>query len=103
MAGHRGTQRELRIRTEAEGGSVMVTIEDTGPGITPELRRKVFEPFFTTKKQSGRSTGMGLSTVQEIVNEHAGTIEIDPNYQSGCRIQVRLPIRRDNYEEPGAT
>lgn len=101
MAGYRGVQRELNIRTETEGGNVIVTIEDTGPGIAPELRRKVFEPFFTTKKQSGRSTGMGLSTVQEIVNEHAGTIEIDPNYQAGCRINVRLPVRRDAYEEAG--
>lgn len=101
MAGHRGVQRELHIRTETEGGNVIVTIEDTGPGIAPELRRKVFEPFFTTKKQSGRSTGMGLSTVQEIVNEHAGTIDIDPNYQAGCRVHVRIPVKRDNYEEPG--
>lgn len=102
MAGHRGQQRELRIRTQAEGENVLVTIEDTGPGIEPQLRHKVFEPFFTTKKQSGKGTGMGLATVQEIVNEHAGTIEIDPNYQAGCRIHLRLPVRRDVYQEPGA-
>lgn len=98
MAAHRSRQRELHIQIETDGHYVSVTIEDTGPGIPPELRCKVFEPFFTTKKQLRRS-GMGLATVQEIINEHAGTIDIDPDYQTGCRIRVRIPVKRDNYHQ----
>jgi len=71
-----------------------VTIEDTGPGIPEALRLKVFEPFFTTKGAAGRRAGMGLPLVQEMVNEHAGTIGIDPTYTEGCRFRVQFPLRR---------
>lgn len=95
MAEARSKVRELRLRTAAEDGAVLISIEDTGPGIPAELRLKVFEPFFTTKKTIKRHAGMGLAMVQEIVNEHAGTVEIDPAYTEGCRFQVRLPIRKN--------
>lgn len=93
MAEARSKVRELRIHTATEDGAVVIGIGDTGPGIPTELRLKVFEPFFTTKKMSRRCAGMGLSIVQEIVNEHAGTVEIDPGYTGGCRFRIRLPIR----------
>ncbi len=93
MAEARSKVRELRIRTTTEDGAVLTSIEDTGPGIPAELRLKVFEPFFTTKKTARRCAGMGLSIVQEIVNEHSGTVEIDPGYTGGCRFRIRLPIR----------
>lgn len=94
LAGSGGGARELRIRTESTEDSLIVTIEDTGPGIAEELRLKVFQPFVTTKGAAGRRAGMGLSMVQEMVNEHAGTIEIDPDYGEGCRFRVRFPLRR---------
>ncbi len=89
MAAHRGL-RELRILTQGAPDTVTVTIEDTGPGIPEHLRFKAFEPFFTTKKAS-KHTGMGLSTAQEVVNLHAGTIHIDPHYLQGCRIILQFP------------
>jgi nitrogen fixation negative regulator NifL len=94
MAGIRSGRRELRLRTESSGESLTVTIEDTGPGIPEDLRLKVFEPFFTTKGAAGRRAGMGLPLAQEMVNEHAGTIEIDPAYTDGCRVRVQFPLRR---------
>jgi len=94
MAGLRSGMRELRLRTESVGESLTVTIEDTGPGIPEALRLKVFEPFFTTKGAAGRRAGMGLPLVQEMVNEHAGTIGIDPTYTEGCRFRVQFPLRR---------
>lgn len=86
--------RELRITTSSRGNAVIVTIADTGPGIPEHLRLKVFEPFFTTL--TGKRTGMGLASVQEIVNLHAGAIHIDPNYTEGCCFVVQLPIVRLN-------
>ena len=68
-------------------------VEDTGPGIPDDLRLKIFEPFFTTKKSNNRA-GMGLSMVQDVVNEYAGTLEIDPAYTDGARFIVTLPIRQ---------
>jgi nitrogen fixation negative regulator NifL len=94
MAGVRGGARELHLRTEAVDQSLIVTIEDTGPGIPEAQRLKVFEPFFTTKGAAGRRAGMGLPMVQEVVNEHSGTIEIDPTYTEGCRFRVRFPLRQ---------
>ena len=85
-------RRELYIVTKLVSGSIVIEISDTGNGIADELRLKVFEPFFTTKPAGRKRTGMGLSMVQDIVNEHAGTIEIDSKYIDGCRFIVRLPI-----------
>ncbi|HWP00362.1 MAG TPA: nitrogen fixation negative regulator NifL [Methylococcus sp.] len=82
--------RELRLATRVEADSILVTIEDTGPGIPKELHTKVFEPFFTTKGASGRQAGMGLAMVQDVVNQHAGMILIDPDYSEGCRFRLKF-------------
>jgi nitrogen fixation negative regulator NifL len=100
MCGRGFSRRELGIATSTDGDLVQITITDTGPGIPEALRRKVFEPFFTAKATSGRHVGMGLAMAQELANHHVGTIEIDTEYQEGCRIHVRLPgtrTRRDNH------
>lgn len=85
--------RELHLTTHYTADNLIVEIEDTGPGIPEDLRLKVFEPFFTTKKSNNRA-GMGLSMVQDVVNEYAGTLEIDPSYTSGARFVITLPIRQ---------
>ncbi|MFO7592502.1 MAG: nitrogen fixation negative regulator NifL [Pseudomonadota bacterium] len=85
--------REVRIKTGDEDGWVRLTICDSGGGIPEALRIKVFEPFFSTRESGkGRHAGMGLTLAQEVVNQHAGTIEIDPDYTQGCCVQIRLPI-----------
>lgn len=99
MAEGKNRARELRIRTEAEAEAVLVVIEDTGPGIPEALRLKVFEPFFTTKGADRRRAGMGLTMAQDVVNEHAGNIDIDPSYTDGCRFLVRIPLRRAMPQE----
>ena len=89
-------QRELHILTCSDAEVITITIEDTGCGIADELRLRVFEPFFTTKKAEKR-TGMGLATVQEVVNLHAGTIYIDPDYTPGSRFILHFP--RAHYRD----
>ena len=84
--------RELRICSREESGFAAVQIADSGPGIPDDLRLKIFEPFYTTKSPGGRSTGMGLSVAQEVVNEHAGTLEVGPYSPSGATFCVRLPL-----------
>ncbi|MBK1673948.1 nitrogen fixation negative regulator NifL [Ectothiorhodospira shaposhnikovii] len=83
-------RREIRILTESRGDAVHVSIQDSGPGIPEHLRLRVFEPFVSTKGRSGRA-GMGLPMVQEVVNQHAGLIEIDPGCHEGCRIRLQFP------------
>ena len=92
MESNRLKSRELRIVTGAQKDGVLVTIEDTGPGVPKHLRLKIFEPFFSSKSATNR-TGMGLPMVQDVVNEHRGMISIDPDYAEGCRFRVLLPIK----------
>jgi len=87
--------REITIVTSDEDNWVKLSICDSGDGIPESMRIKVFEPFFSNKDPSkGRHAGMGLTLAQEVVNQHAGTIEIDPDYSDGCCIQIRLPVER---------
>lgn len=67
---------ELEIRSELRGESVVVSFQDNGPGIPPEIRDRIFDPFFTTKKH-GEGMGMGLDICRRIVESHRGTIEVD--------------------------
>jgi len=88
-----GQRGRVDVRARVEGGTVVVEIQDDGPGIAPELRDRLFEPFFSTKP-AGRGTGLGLSISQRIVAEHGGTIELDSEQGRGTTARVRLPVQR---------
>jgi signal transduction histidine kinase len=77
----------IRDTSNGEPG-VCVTVEDTGPGVPPELREQIFNPFFTSKKDG---VGLGLSIVAKIVDDHRGTIRLDPNTTGGARFRVFFP------------
>jgi two-component system, NtrC family, sensor histidine kinase HydH len=89
MDGQGGTLR-VAIAQENSGGQpgVCVTLEDTGPGVPPELREQIFNPFFTSKKDG---VGLGLSIVAKIVDDHRGTIRFDHGTENGARFRVFLP------------
>ncbi|HEX7454946.1 MAG TPA: nitrogen fixation negative regulator NifL [Gallionella sp.] len=87
----RGSRRELRIACITRSDCMEVFIEDSGPGIPDEMRFKVFQPFFTTKGAAQQHMGLGLAMAQDVVTRHGGTIDIDPEYRSGCRVRVQLP------------
>jgi nitrogen fixation negative regulator NifL len=90
----RRQHRDLKITTAAHADHVEAAIADSGPGIPEEWRLKAFEPFFTTKGADHQHIGMGLTVAQEIVAGHGGFIEIDPHYNSGCRLRVQIPRER---------
>jgi nitrogen fixation negative regulator NifL len=86
-------ERMIKIITAVDREWVLVTISDSGPGIPANQRNKVFEPFFTTQQNvGGVQAGMGLVMVREIVNQHQGMIEIDPNYSAGCSFNISFPV-----------
>ena len=85
-------QGEIWIRTRKEKGSVVVEIEDNGPGIPQAIQSRVFDPFFTTK-EPGKGTGLGLSTTYGIVTEkHKGSISVH-SHPGMTRFTVKLPVK----------
>ncbi|MCP4368677.1 MAG: PAS domain S-box protein [Deltaproteobacteria bacterium] len=77
------------------GPHVMLTVEDTGHGIPPDILDRIFDPFFTTKKK-GEGTGMGLSVVHGIVKSHHGIITAESSLGRGATFTVYLPIVEKN-------
>jgi two-component system NtrC family sensor kinase len=86
----RDAQR-LTVRTRRTGDVIRTEIEDTGPGIPPNLIERIFNPFFTTKP-TGSGTGLGLSISLGIVREHEGRIWAENAPTGGARFVVELPI-----------
>ncbi len=80
-----------KMNIEAQVGSyVVVTITDTGIGISAQIIDKIFDPFFSTK-EVGKGTGLGLSTVLGIVKNHGGFIEVSSEITKGSQFKVYLP------------
>jgi signal transduction histidine kinase len=92
--------REVRVRTAAAGGCVVVEVIDSGRGLTAEARTRAFDPFFTTKP-IGQGTGLGLSICHSIVTGFGGTIELIPRADArGTIARVTLRAARDAIAAP---
>jgi signal transduction histidine kinase len=92
---------KICIGTTLEDDQLVVEIVDNGPGIPPEVQRRMFEPFFTTKGV-GAGTGLGLIISNRIVGDrHGGEIEFE-SHPGETRFKVRLPINRAPVAPPGS-
>jgi PAS domain S-box-containing protein len=87
--------------TSPSGRWVLVTVSDTGVGMDSATRARVFEPFFTTKGEH-RGTGLGLSTVQTIVTEDGGHVEVESTLGMGTSFRVWLPFAESAWAEQRA-
>lgn len=81
------------------GEFVQVSVSDTGCGIPPEVVDKIFDPFFTTKTPDRRhGSGLGLSIVQAIVEDHQGHIDLESEVGQGTTFSVYIPMHRGTLE-----
>jgi two-component system, cell cycle sensor histidine kinase and response regulator CckA len=86
----RGT---LVVRTwhDPDADSVVIEVNDDGPGVAEEARPKIFDPFFTTK-EVGKGTGLGLTVAYAIVQEHGGRLWFESFPERGASFYVALPV-----------
>jgi CheY-like chemotaxis protein/anti-sigma regulatory factor (Ser/Thr protein kinase) len=86
----------LTVTTALERGDAVIIFEDTGCGMTDDVRQRIFEPFFTTKGPKGY--GMGLAVSYGILGRHGGEIQVASEPEEGTIFTVRLPINREAPE-----
>jgi signal transduction histidine kinase len=79
----------VRISASLDNGSALIQVEDTGPGIAPEIRAKLFQPFVTAGKRNG--LGLGLALTRQTVLEHGGDMWVESEPGRGARFVFRLP------------
>lgn len=92
-AGDKIPDKQLIVSTRVQGGTVVISIKDTGPGIPDKIKDKIFEPFFTTKSV-GEGTGLGLSISFNIVKSHKGEINVISAEGKGTEFIITLPLHQ---------
>ena len=85
---HKGN---LTLGLRRDGDNALVSVTDTGCGMTPEVRARIFDAFFTTKP-AGEGTGLGLDIVRKIIEKHGGQIFVESEVGRGSTFTVSLPI-----------
>jgi len=92
--------RTSKNGTVARAEYALLTISDTGIGMTRETKKQAFDPFFTTK-EVGKGTGLGLSIAHGTVKQHAGSIDIESRPGRGTKVSLYLPIAKARDRRTG--
>ncbi|HEV7905149.1 MAG TPA: ATP-binding protein [Pyrinomonadaceae bacterium] len=82
----------LTLATDEDDEHVIISVSDTGCGMTPEVRSRIFDPFFTTKGKAGN--GLGLAVSYGIILRHEGTIEVASEAGRGSTFHLKLPLAK---------
>ncbi len=81
----------ITATTASEDATAVVTVQDNGPGIDPELERRVFERFVRGAGDGGRGSGLGLAIVRAVAESHGGAVSLERPAEGGTRFVVRIP------------
>ncbi len=91
-ARHTPPGTHIRASTAVEDGAAILTVEDDGPGVPPELGRRVFERFVRGAGAGSRGSGLGLAIVRAVAESHGGSVALgQPESGSGARFVIRIP------------
>ena len=88
-------RRELSLVSAVARNCIVISVGDSGPGISNELRHKAFEPFFTQKSGNGSHIGTGLSRAQQVVADHCGIIDLEESPSGGCLAIIEFRLDGD--------
>ncbi len=94
---------EIKKQKKNARSGILITIQDSGDGISEDMQNKIFDPYFSTKHKSNdhSGTGLGLFIVHQNIQDHGGTIEVKSEVGKGTRFIVDLPMYPDNEEDRG--
>ncbi|MCG8449039.1 MAG: HAMP domain-containing histidine kinase, partial [Pirellulales bacterium] len=92
-----GSKGTVQMVLNEQPAEATLEVSDTGPGISPEVRKHLFDPFYSGR-EAGRGLGFGLSKCWRIVTDHGGTIVVSSKPQQGATFFLTLPIHRDAVE-----
>jgi len=84
----------VRVAAKLEGDSALISVEDTGPGVSPQIRDQLFQPFVTFGKKGG--LGLGLALSRQTILDHGGDLWVESEPGRGARFWIRLPLRRES-------
>ena len=88
---------KITLSAQDDGQSVVLSVSDTGVGMTPDVRTKIFDPFFTTKGSAGLGLGMAVSF--GIIRRHGSTIDVESQPGSGSTLRISFPVASVNHTE----
>jgi len=92
------TGGRLLISAKTERSSVVVRVQDSGPGILPQIRARLVEPFVTAGKKNG--VGLGLAFSHQTVLDHGGKLWADPDQKEGACFLIQLPFSATVADDP---
>jgi two-component system, OmpR family, sensor kinase len=82
----------VQASTEAQDGAAVIVVQDSGPGVPPELASRVFERFVRGGRDGGKGSGLGLAIVRSVAQSHGGTVALEtPQSATGTRFVIRIP------------
>jgi signal transduction histidine kinase len=92
--------RRIVVRASPAGAAVRLEVEDTGPGIPPEIQSTLFDPFVRGPHEQASGTGLGLATVKRLADSHGGAVGVSSRPGAGSRFWVELPLVAGPAAEP---
>jgi signal transduction histidine kinase len=95
--------RILNIQTESRKGFLIITIQDTGHGISPQEKENIFNPFYTTKPLSAEDdrptgTGLGLASARDMIESYGGVVLVDSEPGIQTTFTVMLPVSQNKNQ-----